>query len=198
MYAIRSYYALVIAHQKYSYHVDEDSSNEKVAADDMHLSEQPAIGHPGHDLLHAPERMISMRDIIDQKADACYHLDQIPHNRNSSEGMEEIDIAGNAIIGQVASDELIEPDPHFQPVPYPLGRPVHPITNCSLSTLSGTFDSGRGGGPERTVITSYSIHYTKLYDGGTYDLEGNVLSGPPPRPLSKVPLKVESEQLVIG
>ncbi len=34
--------------------------------------------------------------------------------------------------------------------------------------------------------------------GGTYDLEGNVLSGPPPRPLSKVPLKVENEQLVIG
>ena len=33
---------------------------------------------------------------------------------------------------------------------------------------------------------------------GTYDLEGNVLSGPPPRPLSKIPLKVEGEQLVIG
>jgi cytochrome b6-f complex iron-sulfur subunit len=33
---------------------------------------------------------------------------------------------------------------------------------------------------------------------GTYDLEGNVLSGPPPRPLSKVPLKVEGDQLIIG
>jgi len=34
--------------------------------------------------------------------------------------------------------------------------------------------------------------------GGTYDLEGNVLSGPPPRPLAKIPLKVEGEQLIIG
>jgi len=33
---------------------------------------------------------------------------------------------------------------------------------------------------------------------GTYDLEGNILSGPPPRPLSKVALKVEGEQLIIG
>ncbi len=33
---------------------------------------------------------------------------------------------------------------------------------------------------------------------GTYDLEGNVLSGPPPRPLAKIPFKVEGEQLVIG
>jgi cytochrome b6-f complex iron-sulfur subunit len=33
---------------------------------------------------------------------------------------------------------------------------------------------------------------------GTYDLEGNVLSGPPPRPLLKIPLKVEGELLVIG
>ncbi len=34
--------------------------------------------------------------------------------------------------------------------------------------------------------------------GGTYDLDGNVLSGPPPRPLPKVPIKVESDQVVIG
>jgi len=33
---------------------------------------------------------------------------------------------------------------------------------------------------------------------GTFDLEGNVLSGPPPRPLPKVTLKVEGEQLIIG
>ena len=33
---------------------------------------------------------------------------------------------------------------------------------------------------------------------GTYDLEGNVLSGPPPGPLPKVSLKVEGEQLIIG
>lgn len=33
---------------------------------------------------------------------------------------------------------------------------------------------------------------------GTYDLEGKVLSGPPPRPLPQVALKVEGEQLIIG
>jgi cytochrome b6-f complex iron-sulfur subunit len=33
---------------------------------------------------------------------------------------------------------------------------------------------------------------------GTFDLEGNVLSGPPPRPLSVVPLRVEGEFVIIG
>jgi cytochrome b6-f complex iron-sulfur subunit len=33
---------------------------------------------------------------------------------------------------------------------------------------------------------------------GTYDLEGNVLSGPPPKPLTKLPLRVEGETIVIG
>ncbi|OGP63900.1 MAG: hypothetical protein A3K22_03745 [Deltaproteobacteria bacterium RBG_16_42_7] len=33
---------------------------------------------------------------------------------------------------------------------------------------------------------------------GVYDLEGNVLSGPPPKPLQKLPLKVEGETIVIG
>lgn len=33
---------------------------------------------------------------------------------------------------------------------------------------------------------------------GTFDLDGNVLSGPPSRPLSAVPLRVEGDILVIG
>ncbi len=33
---------------------------------------------------------------------------------------------------------------------------------------------------------------------GTFDLEGNVLSGPPPRPLPTVPLKVEGDLITIG
>ena len=33
---------------------------------------------------------------------------------------------------------------------------------------------------------------------GIYDLEGNVLSGPPPKPLQKFPVRVEGENLVIG
>lgn len=33
---------------------------------------------------------------------------------------------------------------------------------------------------------------------GTYDLEGNVVSGPPPKPLPRLPLKVEGENIVIG
>jgi len=33
---------------------------------------------------------------------------------------------------------------------------------------------------------------------GTFDLEGNVLSGPPPRPLPAVPLKVEGDLVIIG
>lgn len=33
---------------------------------------------------------------------------------------------------------------------------------------------------------------------GVYDLEGNVVSGPPPKPLPKLPLRVEGENIVIG
>lgn len=33
---------------------------------------------------------------------------------------------------------------------------------------------------------------------GTFDLDGNVLSGPPPRPLPAIPLKVEGDFVIIG
>jgi cytochrome b6-f complex iron-sulfur subunit len=33
---------------------------------------------------------------------------------------------------------------------------------------------------------------------GIYDLEGNVVSGPPPKPLVKIPLILEGENIVIG
>lgn len=33
---------------------------------------------------------------------------------------------------------------------------------------------------------------------GVYDLEGNVLSGPPPKPLAQLPLRVDGENIVIG
>lgn len=32
---------------------------------------------------------------------------------------------------------------------------------------------------------------------GTYDLSGNVISGPPPRPLQKLPVKIEDDQIYI-
>ncbi len=34
--------------------------------------------------------------------------------------------------------------------------------------------------------------------GAIFDLEGNVVSGPPPRPLPRIPLQVEGEAIVIG
>ena len=33
---------------------------------------------------------------------------------------------------------------------------------------------------------------------GTYDLDGMVESGPPPRPLSTVPIKIEGDTIIIG
>jgi cytochrome b6-f complex iron-sulfur subunit len=33
---------------------------------------------------------------------------------------------------------------------------------------------------------------------GVYDLEGNIVSGPPPKSLPKLPLRVEGETIVIG
>ena len=34
--------------------------------------------------------------------------------------------------------------------------------------------------------------------GGRYTIEGNVISGPPPRPLEKFPVQVEGNDIVIG
>ncbi len=33
---------------------------------------------------------------------------------------------------------------------------------------------------------------------GVYDLSGNVISGPPPRPLPRFPLRVEGDSIIIG
>jgi cytochrome b6-f complex iron-sulfur subunit len=33
---------------------------------------------------------------------------------------------------------------------------------------------------------------------GNFDLEGNVLSGPPPKPLRSIPLRIEGENIIIG
>ncbi len=33
---------------------------------------------------------------------------------------------------------------------------------------------------------------------GNFDLEGNVLSGPPPKPLTAIPFRIEGENIVIG
>ncbi|MGD1074965.1 MAG: Rieske (2Fe-2S) protein [Thermodesulfovibrionales bacterium] len=33
---------------------------------------------------------------------------------------------------------------------------------------------------------------------GVFDLEGNVVSGPPPRPLARLPLRIEGENIVVG
>ncbi len=33
---------------------------------------------------------------------------------------------------------------------------------------------------------------------GIYDLDGRVLSGPPPRPLQQLPLKVEGNKIIVG
>jgi cytochrome b6-f complex iron-sulfur subunit len=33
---------------------------------------------------------------------------------------------------------------------------------------------------------------------GTYDLEGNVISGPPPKPLTVIPLRIDGDTIIIG
>jgi len=33
---------------------------------------------------------------------------------------------------------------------------------------------------------------------GTFNIEGNVISGPPPKPLAKLPLAVEGDNIIIG
>ncbi len=34
--------------------------------------------------------------------------------------------------------------------------------------------------------------------GGKYDIQGNVIAGPPPRPLTRLPMKIEKGKLYIG
>ncbi|MFN3739761.1 MAG: ubiquinol-cytochrome c reductase iron-sulfur subunit [Thermodesulfovibrionales bacterium] len=34
--------------------------------------------------------------------------------------------------------------------------------------------------------------------GGTFDINGNVVSGPPPRPLTRIPLRIEGDEIIIG
>jgi len=33
---------------------------------------------------------------------------------------------------------------------------------------------------------------------GVYDLDGNVVSGPPPKPLTAIPLKIEGDSIILG
>ncbi len=33
---------------------------------------------------------------------------------------------------------------------------------------------------------------------GIYDLEGNVVSGPPPKPLTAIPLRIEGDSIILG
>ncbi|MFQ6113905.1 MAG: ubiquinol-cytochrome c reductase iron-sulfur subunit [bacterium] len=33
--------------------------------------------------------------------------------------------------------------------------------------------------------------------GGTYDIDGEVISGPPPRPLAKLPFRIENDQILV-
>lgn len=50
-------------------------------------------------------------------------------------------------------------------------------------------------------IVEYSKSENKLIcpcHAGTFNLEGSVVDGPPPKPLASFPLKVEGENLVIG
>jgi cytochrome b6-f complex iron-sulfur subunit len=50
-------------------------------------------------------------------------------------------------------------------------------------------------------LVDYQKDNTRLLcpcHAGTYDLSGNVTSGPPPKPLLQFPLKVEGDSIVIG
>jgi cytochrome b6-f complex iron-sulfur subunit len=50
-------------------------------------------------------------------------------------------------------------------------------------------------------LVQYDKENTRLLcpcHAGVYDLEGNIVSGPPPKPLPKLPLRVEGETIVIG
>ncbi|MEW6118154.1 MAG: Rieske 2Fe-2S domain-containing protein [Nitrospirota bacterium] len=50
-------------------------------------------------------------------------------------------------------------------------------------------------------LVSWSYHKNLFIcpcHGGTYDIEGNVVSGPPPLPLSRLPLKVQDGKAFVG
>jgi cytochrome b6-f complex iron-sulfur subunit len=43
-----------------------------------------------------------------------------------------------------------------------------------------------------------SLKFVCPCHAGIYDLDGNVVSGPPPKPLTAIPLKIEGETIIIG
>jgi cytochrome b6-f complex iron-sulfur subunit len=50
-------------------------------------------------------------------------------------------------------------------------------------------------------LVEYNKNRQKLIcpcHAGIFDLEGNVVSGPPPQPLTVLPLKIEGETIIIG
>lgn len=49
----------------------------------------------------------------------------------------------------------------------------------------------------RTSYDKASKHIVCPCHGGVYDLEGNVISGPPPAPLPPVPTKIDGDQVLV-
>ncbi len=87
----------------------------------------------------------------------------------------------------------------------PMGSTKDIIVNSIPSIVINTPDKGFIALSRVCTHLGCLVEYEKAKNrllcpchAGVYTLEGTVVSGPPPKPLQKFPLKVEGEDIVIG
>ncbi len=87
----------------------------------------------------------------------------------------------------------------------PAGSAKDIVINAVPSIIINTPDQGFVALSKVCTHLGCLVEYDKIKrrllcpcHAGVYTLEGNVVSGPPPKPLLKFPLKVEGEDIVIG
>ncbi len=87
----------------------------------------------------------------------------------------------------------------------PIGSAKNIIVNSIPSIVINTPDKGFIALSKVCTHLGCLVEYEKAKNrllcpchAGVYTLEGTVVSGPPPKPLQKFPLKVEGEDIVIG
>jgi hypothetical protein len=96
--------------------MQKSRGNHEIAADDVNLPEEPSIGHFVHNILHASEGMVRMRDIIDEEKYSRYDLNKVPCKSDKAKSIKDIDISGHPGLDQLRADEFIKSYSDFKPV----------------------------------------------------------------------------------
>lgn len=93
----------------------------------------------------------------------------------------------------------------FKKSEMPAGGSMSFVFNDTPAIVINRFDKGLVAFSKVCTHLGCLLEYDRNRKGlfcpchaGVYDLEGNVVSGPPPRPLTRLPLAVEGDNVIIG